>query len=141
MQLPRYLAIGAILWALSLAQPACAQGVPRMPFQPTQPTISKWMGLYQHNTGPLDNYHMIVRPEGDLQATLRQQNMTLQQQGAGLDGLTGQVEHIENRDQLHPTGTGSVFMDYSHFYDSRGLNGGRVRSPARRLPNPATVHP
>lgn len=112
---------------------ACAQGIGSTPYQPPQPTLSPWLRLYDRNTGALDNYHSAVRPEMQLRSTLRQQTTLLQQQGAGLTGLAGQVNQIENRDMLRPTGAGSVFMDYSHYYDMANT-GSRSRMPARRVP-------
>jgi hypothetical protein len=67
----------------------------------------------------------------ELQSTLREQDTLLQEQGVGLRGLTGQVNQIENRDILRPTGAGSVFMDYSHYYDM-GSAGARAPMPTRR---------
>ncbi len=121
MVLPRWAAVSAIACLLSLgAGMACAQSAQSGLYQPAYPTLSPWLNLYQRNTGPLDPYHMYVRPEMQLRDTLRRQDTRIQQQGVGIGRLKGQVSELEKGGPLRPTGTGSVFMDYSHYYDLEG---------------------
>jgi hypothetical protein len=85
-----------------------------------RPTLSPWMNLFQRNAGPVDNYHTYVRPQMQLRDTLHQQNMQLQQQTAGLEAVGQQITELQQPQPVaRPTGTGSVFMDYSHYYDMR----------------------
>lgn len=92
-------------------------------YQPTRPTISPWMNLYQRNTGAVDNYHTYVQPQKQLQETLQQQNARIQQQGLGIRGLTHQLSDLEQGKTVRATGAGSVFMDYSHYYDLQSAGG------------------
>lgn len=129
MALSRCTTAFAIAWTIGLGvQTVTAQMPGHAPYQPAQPTLSPWFRLYDRNSGALDNYHSMVRPEIRLRSTLRQQDTLLQEQGVGLQGLSGQVNEIENHDLLRPTGAGSVFMDYSHYYD---MGGAGARSPTQ----------
>jgi hypothetical protein len=102
-------------------------------YQPPRPTLSPWLNLYQRNSGPLDNYHSFVRPELQLQGTLRQQNTAIQSQDQDLRKLSGQFSDIEQGKSVHPTGTGSLYMEYSHFYDSRSIMGRSAGTRPRTL--------
>ena len=135
MNLLRCMAASTVVCAVALSvQPVRAQGAPGATYRPSAPTISSWMNLYQRNSGPLDNYHTFVRPERQLRDTLRQQSNSIQWQGEGIRGLTGQMnEFREGRSLAHPTGTGSVFMDYSHYYDQKAF-AGSARPSSPRLP-------
>jgi hypothetical protein len=85
-------------------------------YYPQNGPISPWMNIFQRQPGPLDNYHSYVRPEFQLRNTLGMQNAALQQQAAGLQ-LVGQNQQAG---QIAATGTGSVFMNLSHYYPSLG---------------------
>jgi hypothetical protein len=90
--------------------------------------FSPWMNMFQRYPGTLDNYHSFVKPDLELQRTLSQQNNALMQNAAGIQMLGQQVQN----GQVRPTGTGSVFMEYSHYYPSRGGNNmARPRSRSR----------
>ncbi len=119
--------VALALVAIALGSQAIqAQGIPGATYRPSQPTFSPWLNLYQKNSGPLDNYHTYVRPEMQLRDTLRQQHTMLREQGEGILELSGQMEAVQHgRSPAHPTGAGSVFMDYGHYYD--------LKSPASRL--------
>jgi len=130
--LRRIAVLGIVSVAALNAQLGLAQGVPGASYRPAQPTFSPWLNLYQRNSGPLDNYHTFVRPEMQLRATLRQQRTMLQDQGEGLRELSGQVSAVQqSRAPAHPTGAGSVFMDYEHYYDFTG-SANRPRSAIQR---------
>ena len=110
---------------------AGAQGV-SSGYRPATPTLSPWLNLYHRNgeAGPLDPYHQFVRPELDLRETLRQQDLTNQRQGAEVSKVGEQVTQME-QDRLtpiRPTGTGSVFMSYSHYYAAPGAAGRTPRA-------------
>jgi hypothetical protein len=113
----RSLAGLVVAWAvLAAARPAAAQGL----YRPATPTMSPWFNLYNKNTGPLDNYHQYVRPEFDLQSTLRQNDARLRFQGAGLQALGAEAAQGGQQGGVRPTGSASVFMSYSHYYPSGG---------------------
>jgi hypothetical protein len=109
---------------------------------PYIPTLSPWLNLYQRNTGPLDPYHQYVRPEIQLRDALRQQDNRLRSQSANIQILGQEVSQM-GQAGVRTTGTGSVFMNYSHFYPTgQGATivvGGRTaqtpRAPAQlRVP-------
>jgi hypothetical protein len=109
---------------LPLARPASAQ-VRAPGYGPATPTLSPWLNLYQKQAGPVDNYHMFVQPQIQLQNTLRQQELTNQRQTAGMTSLGQQMTQMEQDRQapVHPTGTGSVYMSYLHYYPALGGTG------------------
>jgi len=115
---------------LTSARAASAQG-PESRYRPSRPTLSPWFDLYQRNSGPLDNYHQFVRPQIELQDTLTQQNAAIQRGSAGLRSLRSEVTDLQQEGNVRPTGTGSVFMDYSHFYPSK-QSAGRTAGAAGR---------
>ena len=87
-------------------------------------TISPWIKLFDRNSSGVDNYHALVRPEIQLRSAMKQQDM-------GLKDLTSQVDN--NKDKLEKfsaTGSGSVFMQYSHYYDYKRDK----QSASRRTP-------
>jgi len=89
--------------------------------------ISPWMDIFQRKPGPLDNYHSYVRPEIQLQRQVDQQNSALTQNALGLQSLGQQMQNGQKESQVNPTGTGSVFMSYSHYYPMKG--GGAAAHP------------
>jgi hypothetical protein len=102
---------------------------------PRRPTISPWMDLFSQETGPLDNYHSFVRPRQRLYNTLGNQNYQLQQQGGNIRNLGKQVTRMERPAFVRPTGTGSSYMNLSHYYPMQGTGrsiggGSRSWSPA-----------
>jgi hypothetical protein len=105
------LALAAVGILQAVASSAAAQGYPS-----SRPALSPWMNLFQRTGGPVDNYHNYVRPQIQLHDTLRQQNARIQQQAAGLQSVNQQLQDVEQQRVLPRTGTGSVFMDYSHYY-------------------------
>ncbi len=89
-----------------------------------RPRVSPWMNLYRGEAGPIDNYHGFVRPEMRLRDTLRRQQMGMRRQAAAIGSLGAEFARSRTATGVRPTGTGSVFMNYSHYY--------QFRSPARR---------
>jgi hypothetical protein len=117
------LTVGAVLL---LADSALAQGTDFGPY----PTLSPWFNLYQKNNGPLDNYHMFVRPRIDLNDSLQRHQAAIQRNSAGLNSLDQDLTQLqEHASGVRPTGSASVFMNYSHYY-GRGGAGGETRGPA-----------
>jgi hypothetical protein len=81
-----------------------------------RPTFSPWFSLYQHNTGPLDNYHILVQPQIQAINTFQQQGAAIQSNASGLAAIGEDVNRLQERGRVHSTGTNSVFMYYSHYY-------------------------
>ena len=95
-----------------------------------RPVFSPWFGLYQRNSGPLDNYHTFVQPQIRLENTLQRQHIAIQRTNEGVASLGRELSQFGEQGPVHPTGTGSVFMDYSHYYPSlSGSAPTRVRGP------------
>lgn len=99
-------------------------------YYPSGGPISPWMNMFQRRPGPLDNYHSYVQPQLQLDSALRQQNAALQRHGANIRMLDQRITR-EGGLPIVPTGAGSVFMDYSHYYPA--LSGGNAnRGPSGR---------
>lgn len=107
-------------------------------YRPPRPTFSPWFNLFQKNTGPLDNYHSFVRPEQRLFKTLQNQGTAIEQQRTQMGTLGQQVTQLERPSTVRPTGTGSTFMNYSHYYPSGGASAGGGGSSRSWSPPPAS---
>jgi hypothetical protein len=108
--------------AMTLAPPASAQMPMMNRNYQTTPTMSPWLNLYRRDTGPLDNYHTFVRPQMELQQTLTRQDDVNQRQSDRIAGLSQRVTQMQDKPAgPRPTGsaTGSGFMHFSHYYNSR----------------------
>jgi hypothetical protein len=126
----RPLLVGCVL--LCWARAADAQYLQR-------PALSPYLYLNRRDPGPLGPYLSYVRPQQQLRSALSQQSRHLQQQQASIRSLRQQVTQIGETGSLRPTGTGSVFMNYSHYYPGfsgvsprRGGSRGYSVPPARR---------
>ena len=109
----------AVSVVLTCVRPARAQGFGSR-YRPSMPTLSPYFNLYRRDSGPLGNYHTFVRPQQQLRRELQQQSTSIQRQNASLRSLGQQVSRLERPSSVRPTGTGSVFMNYSHYYPSGG---------------------
>jgi len=118
------LSVAGVLVCLVPAAPA-QQRVPR--YRPSTPTFSPYFGLFRQDSGLLPNYYTFVRPEQQLRQSLRRGEARLRRQGADLGSLQRQVSVFEREVLAPPTGTGSVFMDYSHYYPALGRRPTRGR--------------
>jgi hypothetical protein len=124
---PALLAIALTAGGSILADSATGQNPGT--YRPETPTVSPWMGLWQQNTGALDNYHTYVQPQMELNAELQSQNAQLNRQGARLQALHNEVMQPQGvQPGMVPTGQGSTFMNYSHYF---GGNRQAVRPPQR----------
>jgi hypothetical protein len=127
----RLISVGLLLIAYGVVwTPAAFAQLGSYSTYPTGGTISPWMNMFQKNPGPFDNYNSYVRPQLQLQKTLAQQNMAIQQQGRNLQSLGAQMVENDRENRIPVTGTGSVFMSYSHYYQGKG-GGGSSASTAR----------
>lgn len=94
------------------------------PYRPTRPTLSPYFDLYRRNPGPLGPYHSDFRPRQEFRRAVQQQNAGLQRQNTNIRSLDRRMSLFERPPAtVRPTGTGSVFMNYLHYYNLRGLSG------------------
>jgi hypothetical protein len=117
--------IGCVLLCASAA-PAHAQRGSSPYFQ--RPTLSPYFELFRRDSAPLGTYHSFYRPRVRLQDTLSRQYADLQRQQASIRSLREQVSQVSEAQRtgaVRPTGTGSVFMNYSHYYPGLGAGGRR----------------
>ncbi len=112
--------LGASVALLSVCPAYAQRGNPR---QRNHPSFSPWLDLYRRDTGVLDNYHQFVRPEIQLRKTLDQQRRAINRQDRGLQTLGRDFGRFQRKSMARPTGTGSVFMNYSHYFPSAGGTG------------------
>ena len=136
-------AVGTLI--VVLASTAASDGQqPYGPYQP-RPTLSPWLNMFRRDTGPLDNYHTFVQPRFQAQQAFQTQQGAIEQQQFNIDSLGHDVTQLEaqRHAQIHPTGTASTYMNYSHYYGAQGSPGhaARARQPPARQPRPrATTH-
>ena len=110
---PLVLAFVLLVGGTIFAQPATAQST----YLPQTSPVSPWMGLWQRNTGPLDNYHSYVLPQMQLNSALQTQNAALGRQAAGLQNLGEAMMNQQiGPSGMTPTGQGATFMNYSHYF-------------------------
>ncbi len=92
----------------------------------SSPRLSPWLNLFRREGGSLDNYHRFVRRDIQLRDTLKRQQYGLQRQATAINSLGNQFLQAQQNAAVRPTGTGSVFMNYSHYYpQGRAMGGGR----------------
>ena len=134
-----FLAVILLAGGTIFTQSAAAQ------FSPQRPTISPWMGIFQRNTGAMDNYNTFVRPQMELNRTLQMQGSALDRQEMGLQDLNYEMMQPQgNRSTMMPTGQGATFMNFSHYYGgsrqlSRPLPSGPTASRAARNSTSSSV--
>ncbi len=126
-----FLAFLAISIPFASASSAGAQR-PGSPERFSRPTFSPWFGLFSRETRALDNYHSYVRPEIRLRNTLGQQANALRQQKTTILGLGQEIRAVERGGGPRPTGTGSGFMIYSHYFQTVPAVRGQSRLPPSR---------
>ena len=76
-----------ILFAMGVLFLFSAAAVPLYAQYITPPALSPWLNLYQRQGGPVDNYHMYVQPNLQLQNTLQNQQMGIQRNTATLNAM------------------------------------------------------
>jgi hypothetical protein len=90
-----------------------------MRYMPARPTISPYFGYFTYGgSTPLGPYLTIVRPEMWLSDTLARQRAALRGMSTIVERPRGGPPRAAARGGVPSTatGTGGVFMDYSHFY-------------------------
>ena len=90
------------------------QNLPRR-YEPARPTLSPYLNLFRANAGPIPNYYTFVRPQLEQNVVNQTQQAAIARQGASLQQLSQGVRQSTDAG-LAPTGTGSRFMNLSHFY-------------------------
>jgi hypothetical protein len=106
--------------------PSAASGQGYQP--PAGPTITPYLDYFNAPLSPLlDNYRMYVRPRADLRSSLRGLGTAVNQQNQRLDQLGNDFQQA-NTSEAAPTGTGSTFMNYSHYFSG---NQQQAYSPQR----------
>lgn len=125
-RLPFVLVFVFVCTLVSCLRPAHGQGYSSRYRSLGRPTFSPWLDLYRRDPGPVGPYLSNVRPRQELyrtlqgqEAGLRRQTAGLQRQETGILSLQRRVTQLERGGVMAPTGTGSVFMNYSHYYQFR----------------------
>ena len=113
MQLTRATLIAAI-W-IALASASVAFGQEQRYSSPAGPTISPYLDYFRRVSGLLDRHHAFVRPEIRRRQTFAELQQTVGRQRNQLGRLNRQIEELRETNAA-PTGTGSRFMNYSHYY-------------------------
>ena len=111
-----------IILVAACSREAAARYVP-----PGGPTLPTELEYFRPQQGVLDNYNHFVAPRYALANQLRTLD---QQQRTSYRALEQRIQQSEQiRDvQAAATGTAAGFMNYSHYYGSRGAaRGGRRR--------------
>src|SRR4051812_35110474 len=95
------------------------RGAPYRYVPPAGPTMPSGLNYFRQDTGLLDPYNAFVAPQRQLNQQLR----TLYDQQA-ID--ESRIYRLQNPREVNvaPTGSGAVFMNYSHYY--------RIQPPAAR---------
>ena len=120
------LAMAIVAATAALPSAASGQGY----ISPSRPTITPYLDYFSVPVGPWqDNYHTFVRPRAELRSNLNRLGAAVNQQGRRLNQLGNDVQRLETTSQAAPTGTGSTFMNYSHYYSGITQQG---YSPQRR---------
>lgn len=95
---------------------------------PSGPTLPSQLNYFRRDVGVLDQYNTFIQPQRQLEAQLRQMN---QQQLDEYRSTQRQLEQLKEirPSQAAPTGTGAIFLNYSHYYrlPTRGVGRAAVR--------------
>ena len=110
------LPIAFIASTLLFSLPALAQR-PVLRTPPNQFGPPPAYDLYRAPTGILPNYYQYYLPNKRLQQNLRMQDNQLRRQASEVRAMQTQWQSGgQSGASMSPTGRGSVFMNYSHFY-------------------------
>lgn len=83
---------------------------------PAGPTITPYLDYFNAPISPLmENYHTYVRPRADLRSSLSRLGTAVNRQSRRLDQLGNDFQQL-SLSEAAPTGTGSTFMNYSHYF-------------------------
>ncbi len=110
------------LWALTLQ--AQVGGIPSAY---GSPPLSPWLNLYQKQGGPVDNYHMFVQPQLQLNDALQTQQYGVQRNAASVAALGERLQSQMQASNAPPEQTGAGAGFYNHrvyFNNFRGVGPG-----------------
>ncbi len=120
---PILCAMAVFVFSTTLASPLLAQ-VGGIPYGPAP--LSPWLNLNTKQGGPVDNYHMFVQPQIQLQNTLQAQQMGIQNNAAAVTAMGERVlyEMQSAYGQIQPTGVAGGFMTQrTYFMNFQGTGG------------------
>ena len=100
-----------------------------------RPTLSPYLHLFRSDPGPLGQYRSWVRPRQELQRAMTGQRAAIRGQQRSIQGLQGEMSRFGTTGPTRATGTGSTFMNYSHYYS--GFGGARSSGGSRRNYTPS----
>ncbi len=124
-----------ILFAIAVFALASAAAIPLFAqpggYQPAPP-LSPWLNLYQKQGGPVDNYHMYVQPQLQLQDTLHAQQMGIETNAAAVDAVG--ERNMSQRDASfaapQQTGASATFFNHGTYFNTfRGIGAGAGGTP------------
>jgi len=124
LRLKLVMLLAAMLWATFASQDALAQRRwPRRPtgYQPPAgPTLSPYLELSRPPTGVYNNYYQFVRPSIRTRATFREHHQELSELNREVRDVQREVGTLSQVREagVAPTGIGSVYMNYSHYFSS-----------------------
>lgn len=129
----------AFLIACLLLSSAATADAQRQRYRPTSPPLSPYFDLFRggEDAGPLGGYWGSYRPRQDFRRAMQQQGARLQQQATNLRALDQRMSLTQpSPGSVRPTGSHSVFMNYSHYYPLQGRSGS---SGGRRSWSPSSA--
>jgi hypothetical protein len=107
--------LGATLFVL-VATPSYAQ---QRYQSPSGPTITPYLDYFRQPTGVLDRYNQYVVPRRQMRQRLTQQDTLLRGLNTRVSEVNDEIQRVREP-TITPTGVGSSFMNYSHFYNMSG---------------------
>ncbi len=116
------IAVFGVSWASAMTLQAQVGGIPS-PYGP--PPLSPWLNLYQKQGGPVDNYHMFVQPQLQMNNYLQSQQMGIQRNAAGLNAVGERLQTQREAEYAapEPTGAPTGFLNHrAYFNNFRGVN-------------------
>ncbi len=121
----------ALVWS---ARPGVAQPPVRRRYVPRRPTMSPYLDYFRRDTGLLDPYNLFRKRNVRVNQAFEQQRRQLQYQQYQLDQTRFQFQQVQQAQRqmrasgATPTGHGSTFMNYSHYFGGSPTGGA---APAR----------
>ena len=116
----------ALAWS---TLPAAAQPPVRRRYVPRRPTMSPYLDYFRRDTGLLDPYNLFRKRNVRLNQAFEQQRRQLQYQQYQLNQTRLQFEQVQQAQRqmrasgATPTGHGSTFMNYSHYFGGSPAGG------------------
>jgi hypothetical protein len=128
-------------FVLAAATAATAGTAHAQRYEPSRPTVSPYLNLFQNNrigrsNSALPNYYSFVRPLQQQQQTNQIQQQLLQQQGGTIGHLQGNVQLLQKQLQAGPLvaptghsswfdnpGTRTKYRDTSSYFARAGAGG------------------